>query len=195
MSESERLKAVMETAGMNAKQFAMEVGISAGTLSNIMKGRNRPSLDVMQAVLNRFRQVRSDWLILGSGSMSYGVADGVRPMAEDVDEAAEEPVSQSVAPQEARPRFRELSLFGDDEVPVVGVPAAGASAAQEPLRGRDENAAFASGHRGVREENALAAEPRVRQQRRQPQGGGVQPQSRRLVRILLMYDDGTFEER
>lgn len=194
MSESERLKAVMETAGMNAKQFAMEVGISAGTLSNIMKGRNRPSLDVMQAVLNRFRQVRSDWLILGSGSMSYGVADGVRPVAEDVNEAAEEPVLQPVAPQEARPRFRELSLFGEDEVPVVSVPAAGASASQESLRGRDESA-FASGHRGVREENALAAEPRVRQQRRQPQGGGVQPQSRRLVRILLMYDDGTFEER
>ena len=194
MSESERLKAVMETAGMNAKQFAMEVGISAGTLSNIMKGRNRPSLDVMQAVLNRFRQVRSDWLILGSGSMSYGVADGVRPVAEDVNEASEESVLQPVAPQESRPRFRELSLFGEDEVPVVSVPAAGASAAQEPLRGRDESA-FASGHRGVRDENALAAEPRVRQQRRQPQGGGVQPQSRRLVRILLMYDDGTFEER
>ncbi|MCQ2341587.1 MAG: helix-turn-helix domain-containing protein [Paludibacteraceae bacterium] len=69
MNERQRLQQIMEAEHLTAKQFADQVGISAGTISNIMGGRNNPSLDVLQAVLNRFRTVNSDWLILGIGSM------------------------------------------------------------------------------------------------------------------------------
>lgn len=69
MNERQRLQQLMEAEQLSAKQFADQVGISAGTISNIMGGRNNPSLDVLQAVLNRFRTVNSDWLILGIGSM------------------------------------------------------------------------------------------------------------------------------
>lgn len=69
MTERERLMLVMERESLSAKQFAMEVGIQPGTISNIMSGRNNPSLDVMQRVLQRFRSLNSDWLILGVGQM------------------------------------------------------------------------------------------------------------------------------
>ena len=69
MNERERLEKVIEEEGMSAKQFAHEVGIQAGTISNILSGRNNPSLEVMKRVLNRFRTISSDWLILGVGSM------------------------------------------------------------------------------------------------------------------------------
>jgi len=69
MNEQERLMALMQAEGMNAKEFAAEVGISAATMSNIINGRNNPSLEVMQKVLNRFRNVSTNWLILGVGSM------------------------------------------------------------------------------------------------------------------------------
>lgn len=69
MNERDRLVKVMECEGMNAKQFSIEVGISAGTISNILGGRNKPSLEVMQAILNRFRTISCQWLIMGTGSM------------------------------------------------------------------------------------------------------------------------------
>lgn len=69
MNEKQRLEQIIANEGMTAKQFAQEVGIQAGTISNILNGRNKPSLDVMQRVLNRFRTLSSDWLILGVGSM------------------------------------------------------------------------------------------------------------------------------
>ncbi len=69
MTEQERLQMLMRTEEMSAKDFAAEVGISAATMSNILNGRNKPSLEVLQKVLNRFRLVSSDWLILGIGSM------------------------------------------------------------------------------------------------------------------------------
>ena len=57
MNERDRVLKIMQSEGMNAKQFCQEVGISQGTLSNIMGGRNKPSLDVMQAILSRFRAI------------------------------------------------------------------------------------------------------------------------------------------
>ncbi len=69
MNERQRIEQVMTAENLSAKQFATEIGIQAGTLSNIMNGRNNPSLDVLQRVLNRFRTLSSDWLILGVGSM------------------------------------------------------------------------------------------------------------------------------
>ena len=82
MNERDRVLQVMQSEGMNAKQFCQEVGISQGTLSNIMGGRNKPSLDVMQAILRRFRAVSCDWLIMGVGSMYVSGAreEGVLPL-------------------------------------------------------------------------------------------------------------------
>ncbi|MBQ9339708.1 MAG: helix-turn-helix transcriptional regulator [Paludibacteraceae bacterium] len=68
-TELERLQALMKTENLNAKDFATEVGISPSTMSNILSGRNKPSLDVLQRVLTRFRLVSPEWLILGIGSM------------------------------------------------------------------------------------------------------------------------------
>lgn len=69
MDGREKIKKIMEAEGLNAKQFVDRVRISQGTLSNILNGRNKPSLDVMQSILNAFRTVSSDWLILDSGPM------------------------------------------------------------------------------------------------------------------------------
>ncbi len=69
MDEKDRIEKIMLTEGMNSAQFAGEIGIQGSTLSHILNGRNKPSFDVLKKVLNRFRTVSSDWLILGVGSM------------------------------------------------------------------------------------------------------------------------------
>ena len=69
MDELDRIKKIMQTEELNSAQFAAEIGIQGSTLSHILNGRNNPSLDVHKKILNRFRSVSSDWLILGVGSM------------------------------------------------------------------------------------------------------------------------------
>ena len=92
MNERQRLEQIIESEGLTAKQFAEQVGIQAGTISNIINGRNNPSLDVMQRVLNRFRTISSDWLVLGVGSMyrSNGAPDktlfDIKPIEVEHDE-------------------------------------------------------------------------------------------------------------
>ena len=98
MNERDRILQVMQSEGMNAKQFCQEVGISPGTLSNITGGRNKPSLEVMQAVLRRFRAVSCDWLIMGVGTMYINGAreEGILSLFDNEVAIAEE-TNQKVA--------------------------------------------------------------------------------------------------
>ena len=100
MNERDRVLQVMQSEGMNAKQFCQEVGISPGTLSNITGGRNKPSLDVMQAILRRFRAISCDWLIMGVGTMYVAGAreEGVLNLFGSENELVEPPKEVVVAP-------------------------------------------------------------------------------------------------
>ncbi len=84
LTERERLLHLMSEYNMNAKQFAAEVEIQPGTISNIMKGRNNPSLDVMQRVLKRFPQLSPEWLIMGTGSMQRNLSNSQQTLFNDV---------------------------------------------------------------------------------------------------------------
>ena len=125
MNERDRILQVMQSEGMNAKQFCQEVGISQGTLSNILGGRNKPSLDVLQAVLRRFRGINCDWMIMGVGSMYLsGSREHVQPtLFEDEQEALVvpsapsivSPVANNVAPtQTALRTVQKVMIFYSD---------------------------------------------------------------------------------
>jgi transcriptional regulator with XRE-family HTH domain len=69
MEVKEKIESIMKLEELNSAQFAAEIGIQGSTLSHIINGRNNPSLDVLIKILNRFRTINTDWLILGVGSM------------------------------------------------------------------------------------------------------------------------------
>lgn len=129
MNERDRVLQVMQSEGMNAKQFCQEVGISPGTLSNITGGRNKPSLDVMQAILRRFRAISCDWLIMGVGTMYVSGAreEGMQSLFEVENEAIEMPkevakpsvvvnnsdISSTAAPSISRKVDKILIFYSD----------------------------------------------------------------------------------
>ena len=116
MNERQRLEQVIESEKMTAKQFAQEVGIQAGTISNILSGRNNPSLDVLQRVLNRFRTLSSDWLILGIGPMYRQNGAVVEQSLFDV------------RPQDAAPEQTGLPLSSAPTVQPANAPTAATAA-------------------------------------------------------------------
>ena len=68
-TEKERIEKIIESEGLSSSQFASEIGISIPNMSHIISGRNKPSLDVLKKILERFKTISSDWLILGIGPM------------------------------------------------------------------------------------------------------------------------------
>ena len=65
----DRICAIMKHMGMSQKTFAEEICISPGTLSSIFSGRNKPTLNTLNNIHERFPEVNMDWLMNGKGEM------------------------------------------------------------------------------------------------------------------------------
>lgn len=75
MSIQDRLKMIMKMNNLNASSFADKVGVQRSSVSHILSGRNKPSLDFIQKTLSTFPRVSGDWLV--SGKQPSREAQGV----------------------------------------------------------------------------------------------------------------------
>ncbi|MDG1039984.1 MAG: helix-turn-helix transcriptional regulator [Polaribacter sp.] len=63
-----RLKKVMEHHHLTASLFADKIDVQRSSISHIISGRNKPSLDFILKVTNTFTDVDIYWLLNGKGS-------------------------------------------------------------------------------------------------------------------------------
>jgi DNA-binding XRE family transcriptional regulator len=64
-----RILEVFKHAKLSRADFAQALGISNAVLSHISSGRNKPSLDLVLALLKKFPEIHPEWLLLGNGPM------------------------------------------------------------------------------------------------------------------------------
>ena len=76
----ERIIEIMGHEDLASSKFADTIGIQRSAMSHIMSGRNKPSLDVVQKILERFTYVDSDWLLTGKGEMMRANVGGEPPI-------------------------------------------------------------------------------------------------------------------
>ncbi len=69
MEDKDKIDKIMQEFNLNSAQFAVEIGIQGSTLSHILNGRNRPSLDVLKKIMGRFTSINPEWLILDKEPM------------------------------------------------------------------------------------------------------------------------------
>ena len=65
---AERLKKVLEYYHISAANFADEINVQRSSISHLLSGRNRPSLDFVLKVLEKYDAVDLYWLMNGKGS-------------------------------------------------------------------------------------------------------------------------------
>ncbi|HIE45555.1 MAG TPA: XRE family transcriptional regulator [Flavobacteriaceae bacterium] len=64
---SKRLKRVLEYYQLSASQFAEKIDVQRSSISHLLSGRNKPSLDFVLKVLESFKEVELYWLLNGKG--------------------------------------------------------------------------------------------------------------------------------
>ena len=64
-----RLKNWIESEGLKSSQLADNIGVNRATISHILSGRNKPSIDFLQKLLRAYPNLNSNWLITGIGYM------------------------------------------------------------------------------------------------------------------------------
>lgn len=65
----DRIRKVVEYSGLNQNLFADKIAVAAATLSNILKGKTKPSLEIVQNIRSAFPEINSLWLLDGTGPM------------------------------------------------------------------------------------------------------------------------------
>jgi len=65
-----RLKNWMESEGLKSSQLADNIGVNRATISHILSGRNKPSIDFLQKLLSAYSNLNANWLITGIGYMN-----------------------------------------------------------------------------------------------------------------------------
>lgn len=63
-----RLEYILDYYSMNAATFADRIGVQRSSLSHLLSGRNKPSLDFVLKIVEEFPEVNLYWLLIGKGS-------------------------------------------------------------------------------------------------------------------------------
>ena len=62
-----RLKKILDYYGLSASNFAEVIKVQRSSISHILSGRNKPSLDFITKILNAFPEIELLWLLNGDG--------------------------------------------------------------------------------------------------------------------------------
>lgn len=64
---ADRLKIIMEFYQLTASSFADKISVQRSSISHLLSGRNKPSLDFVLKVIKQFDDVELYWLLNGKG--------------------------------------------------------------------------------------------------------------------------------
>ena len=65
---AKRLQKILDYYGLSATAFSDKIDFNRSTISHLLSGRNKPSLDFVMKVLDEFPEVELYWLLNGKGS-------------------------------------------------------------------------------------------------------------------------------
>jgi plasmid maintenance system antidote protein VapI len=69
MEIKDRIIEFLNNENISSANFAQEIGVQPSGISHIISGRNKPSLDFIVKMLNRYPKLSTEWLLFGKGQM------------------------------------------------------------------------------------------------------------------------------
>lgn len=168
MNERERIELLMKCYDLTPSQFADRTGIQRASVSHIISGRNKPSLEVMQKIYDAFPELDIKWLMTGNGDEPVNKGEGNDESVIEENTLFSQPLQpEKSAPQmqvaARQPQTPRYNAYQEAEVPQTRAPQS-----VRPV-----------------ERQRKAAAPKVRQQQTAIE--------RRIKEIRIFYTDGTYE--
>lgn len=150
----EKLQLLMNAENLTGSKLAEYLGIQPSSISHILGGRNKPSLDFVQKILQRYPRINPDWLLLDSDKMYRADSSPASSVASSAELQFSESPSMAESATQAEPSAAENHSSPADHT---------AQAPSTPSNVMDTIAPL------------------------------VAPHSRGVKRIIVMFDDHTFE--
>lgn len=98
---SKRLEKVIKFHDETASSFAEKVGVQRSSISHILSGRNKPSLDFVMKVLEAYPSVELYWLLNGKGTFPKSEATPIShvaptPIVDSIPKSRSEKISNKI---------------------------------------------------------------------------------------------------
>ena len=164
MDEKSKIEILMKEFNLNSAQFAEVVGIKNSTLSHILNDRNKPSLDVLKKILGRFQKINPEWLILDAGKMYRPIINSQEPTLFDIIELTDSNSDNYINKMPEKSIPENVSNNSEPEVKLESTPIT-----------------------KIENENVT----KIIEQVFVPK---IEYKSKSISRIIIYYDDNTFEE-
>lgn len=100
----ERILEIIKQKNLTPSQFAEEIGIQRSSISHLVSGRNKPSLEFVQKILSTYTDINPEWLLNGTGHIFR--TDG-NAVTENIDQLAAKVSSKT---------FEEPDLFESESL-------------------------------------------------------------------------------
>lgn len=187
-----RFQTILDLENLSPAQLADRLGVQRSGISHILSGRNKPSFELLQRVVQSFPEISAEWLITGNG----------KPLKEQNQAAASGAASgaansrSSGTTPSTTPSISPSTTSGSNNSSTSGT----ISGATPPFE-------------GLFNSSEAATEPQIPAQTSDIEGiedeiSDFQPlqssifdanpandrEKRALKRVILIYNDNTFEE-
>ena len=78
MEIKDRILKIISSEALTSSAFADSIGVQRSSISHIVSGRNKPSLDFLQKIIANYPKYSVEWLIMGSGDIqTEPIQDGL----------------------------------------------------------------------------------------------------------------------
>ncbi len=78
---TDRILSIIKYFHLSPSDFAEEIGVQRSSISHLISGRNRPSLEFVQKILTRYPDINTEWLLSGKGEM---LRNGITPISNEL---------------------------------------------------------------------------------------------------------------
>ncbi|TRX30855.1 helix-turn-helix transcriptional regulator [Flavobacterium sp. ZT3R18] len=107
-----RLEIILDYYSLNASTFADKIGVQRSSMSHLLSGRNKPSLDFILKIIDVFPEVDLYWILKGNGSFPKINEEPISKkdiVSEDLKDSTTTPSNLEILP---------LDLFSEIKNPV-----------------------------------------------------------------------------
>ena len=108
----ERIVFVMKLNNLSASAFADKIDVQRSSISHILSGRNKPSLELIQKILTAFPKVNPDWLLTGKTSVDNNSLTSSFQKNEDEEKNSLSPTPTKTT--EAQKQIKKIVVFYTD---------------------------------------------------------------------------------
>ena len=108
---TKRLQKVIDYYGESASSFAEKIGVQRSSISHILSGRNKPSLEFVLKVVKAFPEVNLYWLLNGKGAFPDESTEPLSPTPEFSSKTKSTP---SVVPGDDNKAIDKIIIFYKD---------------------------------------------------------------------------------